>query len=254
MVVAPCLPHRGAGPVQAGTDRTDRCRRQGAQRGQDHRAQQGVRAAGVRRAWLNRQDAPRCPGPSSSILILVVVVTVTVVAGPCVGTGRRGRRCHPGRCRSGRGGADPCVDGRCQRRRSPAMLVLPHGSRAVGGRPRHGRAEDRGRQAGSTRHHAATAGLRAGLRAAGQGEQRHRDAGQQGGHGNGPDDRVPLRPGEGPGPPPGSVPGRCPAAGARCIRRGHAAAHPRAHEFLPRGSYARPATYQGEGRDSWERR
>ena len=29
---------------------------------------------------------------------------------------------------------------------------------------------------------------------------------------------------------------------------------PARNEFLPLGGYARPATYQGEGRDSWERR
>jgi len=79
------------------------------------------------------------------------------------------------------------------------------------------------------------------LRAAGQGKQRHRDAGQQGGHDNGPGDRVPLRPGEGPGPPPGCLLGRCPVAGARCIWWGHAAAGPRAHVFLPFGRF-RPSS------------
>jgi hypothetical protein len=38
-----------------------------------------VRAAGVRRAWLNRQDAPGRPGPPSSILLLLLLLLVMVM-------------------------------------------------------------------------------------------------------------------------------------------------------------------------------
>ena len=51
---------RHAGPVPAGARGTDRRRRHGAQRGQDHRPQQGVRRTGRRRVRLRCAVTPGC--------------------------------------------------------------------------------------------------------------------------------------------------------------------------------------------------